>query len=57
MKSCWKASLTAAALGVADVIADSVADEAKIVSTEVEKSVKRTRTAAKRTGTTAKNAA
>lgn len=55
-----KATLTTTrkeAARVAEVIADSVADEAKIVSTEVEKSVKRTRTAAKRTNTTAKNAA
>ncbi|KAB7745089.1 hypothetical protein GA707_03720 [Nostocoides sp. F2B08] len=41
----------------AKVIAGSVNDEAKVVATEVEKSAKRTRTAAKRTSTTTKNAA
>jgi hypothetical protein len=41
----------------AKVIAGSVNDEAKVVKTEVEKSAKRTRTAAKRTSTTTKNAA
>jgi hypothetical protein len=41
----------------AKVIAGSVNDEAKVVATEVEKSAKRTRTAARRTSTTTKNAA
>lgn len=38
----------------AQVIVESVEDEAKIVGDEIEKSVKRTRTAAKRANTTAK---
>ena len=54
-----KATLTTGrkeAAKVADVVADSVADEAKTATTEVKKSAKRTRTAAKRTSTTTKRA-
>lgn len=44
-------------LRVADVLTDSVVDEAETAVAEVKKSATRTRTAAKRTTTTAKNAA
>lgn len=43
------------AVRVATTLVDSVADEAKVVQAEVVGSVKRTRTAAKRTATTTRN--
>lgn len=55
-----KATLTTGrkeAVRVATTLVDSVADEAKTAQVEVTKSVQRTRTAAKRTATTARNQA
>ncbi len=45
------------AVKVADVVADSLAEETQVAEAEVTNSVKRTRTAAKRTSTTTKTAA
>jgi heparin binding hemagglutinin HbhA len=60
VESSAKATLTTGrkeVLRVADVLSESVADEAGVAVAEVKKSAARTRTAAKRTQTTAKNAA
>lgn len=60
VESSAKATLTTGRkelFRVADVLSESVADEAEVAVAEVKKSAQRTRTAAKRTSTTAKNAA